>query len=81
MRSYGFRCFMKDKLLKVKRKRVDWVHVLNDLDNEAMLSHFYMLVSSLHHGRSISMNRCAYNTIRHFYSTTTIEDTLEKLGL
>lgn len=74
-------CFMKDKLVKVNRRRVNWTKVLDDLHDEAMLSYFYRLATTIRHGRSISLNRCAYNTIRRFYSTTAIDDTLEKLGL
>lgn len=72
---------MKDKLVKVKRKRVNWIKVLTDLNDEAMLSYYFKISSKLHKGRSVSFNRAAYSTIRHFYSTTTIDQTMEKLGL
>lgn len=72
---------LKDKLVKVKRRKVNWLKVLFDLQDQSMTDYCHVLFKKLRHGKSMSLNRCAYNTIRHFYSTTTIDETVRKLGL
>lgn len=70
---------------KVKRRYVNWWKILNELDNSEYFSYFGKLVSSCHpgikRGRHISMNRAAYNTLKHFYSTTTVDELCRKLGI
>ena len=67
--------------IKVKRKRVNWVKVLHSLNDPMLFDYFFAIQGRLHRGRFISANRCAYSTLKHHYSTTTINELVEKLGL
>ena len=58
---------MKDKLFKVKRKSVNWKKCLDDHENTDM-NLAYLAFRSSH--PSMSVNRCAYNVLRKYYSTT-----------
>lgn len=58
---------MKDKLHKVKRKRVDWYQVYLDLNDPDMSVQFYLLLQK--HPK-MSFNRVAYNVLKRYYSTT-----------
>ena len=64
-----------------KRKRVNWVKVLHQLDQKECFDYFFLLISKKHRGKSISSNRAAYSTLKHFYSTTTIAELCEKLDI
>lgn len=66
---------------KVKRIRVNWLKVLSQLDNRVYEEYYFSLLRKLHRGRNISSNRCAYATLKHFYSTTTINELVRKIGL
>ena len=61
------------------RKRVNWVNILHKLDKKELTDYFFILISKKHKGKSISSNRAAYSTLKHFYSTTTIAELCEKL--
>lgn len=81
MRSSEYSGKNLNKLNKVKRRKINWIKVLTDLNNDTMYKHCMDLFSKLRKGKSMSLNRCAYYTLRHFYSTNSIEDTVRKLGL
>ena len=66
---------------KVKRKRIDWFAVLNSLDRQEYNSYFFNLLKKLRRGKYMSVNRCAYCTLKHFYSTTTITELAKKVGV
>lgn len=55
---------MKDK---VKRKQVDWYQALFNLE-DLKISEDYWLFKSSH--PDMSKNRCAYNILKRYYSTT-----------
>ena len=63
------------------RRRVKWVNVLAKLDNSDMYDYFFSLISKLRKGKTMSCNRAAYYTLKHFYSTTTIDALCGKLGI
>ena len=77
--------FMNNKLVKVKRDRINWVNVLHAQDSNVMLDYYFKLISKKHpfsrRGGSISCNRAAYNTLRHFYSTTTVKELAKRLSV
>lgn len=58
---------MKDKLIKVKRKTVDWYSVYCELCDPDIDRDFYLFVQD--HPK-MSLNRCAYNVLKKHYSTT-----------
>lgn len=70
---------------KVKRKRINWICVLKKVGTQEMFSYFVGLQCRFkkhkHCSSALSPNRCAYATLKHFYSTTTIGELLEKVGL
>lgn len=70
---------------KVKRVHVNWWKVLNGLDNPEIFSYFGKLVCKLKphikRGHHMSMNRCAYYALKHYYSTTTVDELCRKLGI
>lgn len=69
---------------KVKRKRIDWLVVLSKQHNQEMKDYFNKLfwnASDSRHGKRLSINRLAYYTLKHFYSTTTINQLLEKTSV
>lgn len=70
------------KVSKVKRQRVNWINILSKQDPDEMNRYFFKLMSRLHKsikGRTMSCNRAAYCTLKHFYSTTTIKELLSKV--
>lgn len=66
---------------KVRRKYVDWLKVLDDQKIPELYEYFYRLATTLHAGKHISLRRCAYCTLKHHYSTTTVDELVRKLGL
>lgn len=73
-----------NKLKKVRRRKINWFNVLNKIDNPDYFKYFFKLLHRWRPTRrstSLSFNRCAYNTLKHFYSTTTAVELVEKLGL
>lgn len=73
-----------NKLKKVRRKKINWFNELNKLDNPEYFKYFFKLLHRWRPTRrstSLSFNRCAYNTLKHFYSTTTIDELKRKLEL
>lgn len=72
---------MKDKLIKVRRKRYNWVKILHSIDCKDFNDYFFKKLSILHSGKFVSANRIAYSTLKHFYSTTTIDELVKVLGL
>lgn len=58
---------MKDKLVKVKRRRVDWKKAMDHLGDTRVSARFWALRTK---HPSMSVNRCAYNALRNYYSTT-----------
>lgn len=58
---------MKDKLIKVKRKHVDWNKARLDLADPKIDADFFLFLQQ-HPG--MSKNRCAYNVLKRYYSTT-----------
>ena len=67
--------------MKVKRNSVNWLKVLSQLNNVECEKYFFVLCRKLHKGKPISANRAAYATLKHYYSTTTIQDVVRKIGL
>ena len=65
---------------KVRRKRVNWLHELINLGNSELEREFILRLSKLRRGKSMSARRCAYYTLKKYYSTTTIAELLEKLN-
>lgn len=65
--------------MKVRRGHVNWIYFLNKVGNEEMFRYFFRLIQKLRKGKSMSSNRAAYNTLKHFYSTTTIAELYEKV--
>lgn len=65
--------------MKVRRSRNNWVNVLYQVGNEEMFRYFFDLQRRLHRGKMISPNRAAYNTLKHYYSTTTIGNLVLKI--
>lgn len=61
---------MKDKLFKVKRKRVDWFSAMVDDNRPEVLERYYLLRTR---NPFISRNRCAYNALKTYYSTTAMD--------
>lgn len=68
---------MKDKLVKVKRKRVDWVKALKDLHDDEIEGQYLAFLcehkrwnNRLNVFRLPSKNRAAYNVLKRHYSTT-----------
>lgn len=61
---------MKDKLIKVKRKRVDWYRILLDEHCIAMDEDFWAMKSR---HPFMSNNRIAYNVLKRYHSTTTLQ--------
>lgn len=72
---------MSNEVVKVKRKRVDWWKIVITSNDPDLIDHYFKLQSSLYCGRPLSKRRCAYNALRSYYSTTTIAELMEKLGL
>ena len=72
---------MVSELIKVKRKRVNWWRVVMESNDKELIEYFFKLQKRLYHGRSLGKQRCAYNALRSYYSTTTIAELVEKLGL
>ena len=60
---------MNDKLVKVKRRRVDWNQLRLDLADPDIDADFYKLLQK-HTIRS--MNRISYNVLKKHYSTTAL---------
>lgn len=69
---------MKDK---VRRKRVNWHRELLKLKDADLEHEFCVLSGKLHHGHSFSAKRCAYYVLKKHYTTTTIAELCEKLGI
>lgn len=69
---------------KVKRKRVDWFSVLVFLNNPDMNDYFHELTLRFYDRKRcaphLSYNRIAYYTLKHYYSTTTVDELCQKLG-
>ena len=63
------------------RRRVKWTKILFDLENEELNREFFSLYSKLRRGKCMSANRCAYYVLKNYYSTTTIAQLCEKLGI
>lgn len=62
---------LKDKVIKLKRKHVEWYQVYLDICSLPMQEHFYRLLQK--HPK-MSKNRIAYNVLKSHYSTTALED-------
>lgn len=58
---------MKDRLPKVRRKHVDWKKAIDDLQIPHLTA-AYLAFRSSH--PLMSVNRCAYNVLKKYYSTT-----------
>ena len=63
------------------RKRVDWFDLLQKVGTSDMMEQFFSISRKLRKGKSMSKNRCAYNVLKSYYSTTTIDELCEKLGV
>lgn len=74
----SFRRFMKKK---VSRKYVDWLQIMFDLNRYELNSYCRDLFNRKKSGKHLSLRRCAYYTLKHYYSTTTIGELCEKLGV
>lgn len=60
---------MVDKVEKVKRPHVNWYQILFDLEDPDIKSR-YMLFLCRH--KTMSPNRIAYNVLKRYYSTTSL---------
>ena len=67
---------MKDK---VRRKRIRWFDELKKLNNADLEHDFIMRLSVIYKGTALSVNRCAYYTLKNYYHTTTIDELVGKL--
>lgn len=56
---------------KVKRPRIDWYQVMRDIGDPRMDADFYLLWKRMHFG---SKSRVAYNVLKRYYSTTSLEN-------
>lgn len=63
------------------RKRIDWFKTLMEMNDSNLNQKFFYLFSKLRKGKSMSSNRCAYYVLKNYYSTTTIDQLVEKVGL
>lgn len=64
------------------RKRISWLDALvKVVDDEKKKYFFELFYKNQKNGKRMSANRCAYYTLKHFCSTTTIDELCEKLGL
>lgn len=69
---------VKDKVIKLKRKRVDWFDVMSDLNQEDIWSSYYLLMSRL---TIRSRNRLAYLAVRKHSTTATMLELRLKYGV
>ena len=72
---------MKDKLVKVRKNRIKWNDLIFAFENPYMEAKFYEYMTR---HKNISRNRCAYNFLKTYYSTTLmrrIRISFEKYGL
>lgn len=60
---------VRNKIYKVKRPSVKWHDLLMDLEDWFIESRFLIFLSK-HPG--MSKNRCAYNVLKRYYSTTSL---------
>ncbi len=60
---------MNDKIVKVKRKHVNWLEILRNAE-DLILSQEYWRFRSSH--IFMSVNRCAYYVLKKHYSTTSL---------
>ena len=63
------------------RCRFSWYRYLMDHGTLIQIDYFFHLLKKLRKGKTMSQNRCAYYTLRHFHSTTTIAELVDKLGI
>ena len=63
------------------RKRINWFNLLQIYGTPELMDQFFSLSRKLRKGKYMSGNRCAYNVLKSYYSTTTIDELLEKMGL
>lgn len=72
-------------MVKVKRKCVYWFDVLVKLNNPEMNNYFHELTLRFYNRKRcashLSYNRIAYYTLKHYYSTTTVDELCQKLGI
>ena len=60
---------VRNKVRKVKRPICNWYHMLRDLEDSVLNSRFLIFLSD-HKG--MSYNRIAYNVLKKYYSTTSL---------
>lgn len=66
---------MKDKLMKVKRVRINWYKLLYQVDDPELISCFWKYYNC---HKIKSKNRCARFVLIHYYSTTPAPDFVKK---
>lgn len=69
---------VKDKVIKLKRKHVDWFDVLSDLGNHDIWNEYYLLLSRF---TIRSRNRLAYLAIRKHSTTATMLELRLRYGV
>lgn len=74
MRSEDFWTMAKENCKKVKRPRVDWcakIRLIKDKEiRDGVWQYYYMLMAK---HPDMSHNRLAYNSLRHYYSSRTLD--------
>ena len=63
------------------RRRVNWFQLLQKVGTPDMMDQFFSLSRKLRKGKFMSSNRCAYNVLKSYYSTTTIDELCKELGI
>lgn len=81
MRSNEYRVNFMENRKKVKRRRINWWKVLQEQDDPELCRLYVRLQKRLYRGRPLSFKRCSYYALKSYYSTTTIDELCEKLGL
>lgn len=63
------------------RKRINWLDVLNKINDPELMNYFFRIFQKTRRGKSMSARRCAYYALKHWYSTTTIDQLVKVLAL
>lgn len=73
--------FFMEMKNKVRRKRVNWYKIMLDLGNSEIEHEYILYTGRLYCGKHLSYKRCAYYALKKYYSTTTIDQLLKKVGV
>ena len=61
------------------RGKYNWLKIMNKINSEVIFKYYFANLRSLHRGKSMSANRCAYYALKKYYSTTTIAELCKKV--